>query len=160
MTWLRPIAVFSLGLLTLQGAAAEDPKTEIPADVLTVLQKADRVELLTVNPVIPETKPKDKEMIREWIILAKPKAPLKEAKVEELVTGMKAAVLTKPEKRRCGFMPRYALRASHQGKAVEILIDWKCPQAYIYVGDRLVKVQFDEELAKKQVEIYEAAKPK
>ena len=107
---------------------AKDNK--LPADVMDILSKADQIELLSLDPNSDGDKSKD--AFHEYKVLGKTAVKDTEARkklVESLTKGMEGEI--RPAK--C-FNPRHGIRATHDGKTVELVICFECHQFGLYSG--------------------------
>ena len=107
-------------------AAGED--NALPEDVLRILSKAEQLELLSLLPEPEKTKPKDH--FHGYTVLGK--TALKDATgrknlVESFTKGMQGQI----NPANC-FEPRHGIRATHDGKTVDLVICFACSQFYVH----------------------------
>jgi hypothetical protein len=107
-------------------AAGED--NALPEDVLKTLFKAETLELMSLLPEPEKTKRKDH--FHGYTVLGK--TAIKDAAgrknlVESFTKGMQGAII--PAK--C-FEPRHGIRATHDGKTMDLVICFACSQFYVH----------------------------
>jgi hypothetical protein len=141
---LRRILLFSM-TVTLAGCAsnADAPNgNRLPAEASAILDKATEIELLSLDPSVvlndkdgqPAPKPGVKKL-HGWDILGQ--TTIKDAEQrkqvkEALLKGISDSDGTVAD---C-FDPRHGLRASHDGKTVELVICFRCLQLQVYVDGK------------------------
>ena len=107
---------------------AKDNK--LPADVVDILSKAEQFELLSLDPNSEGDKSKD--AFHEYKVLGKTAVKDAEARkklIESLTKGMEGEI--RPAK--C-FNPRHGIRATHDGKTVDLVICFECHQFGLFSG--------------------------
>ena len=120
-----------LGLLATSGPAPAQRKDRLPAAVKDVLNKAEQLELYSLEPgnANKDDKP---ETLHGWKVLGK--TTVKDARArKELIEAA-----GKPSRKggaKC-FEPRHAIRATHAGKTVDLVICFECSWVYVYEGDK------------------------
>ncbi len=113
-------------LVTSLSAYADDAKKSLPEKAVAVLDKADRIELYSLEPE-PEKKPE--KTLRGWAVLGK--VTLEDAKVRnQVLTSLKEGV-GRGRGAKC-FDPRHAIQASRAGQTVDIVICFECGWVYVY----------------------------
>jgi hypothetical protein len=117
-------------------APSPDPvsaRGEIPKDAREALEKADQIELLSLDPKLPKEKPKD--AFQGYEVLGR--KLLKDRKDrEKLVAAFeKGAKDNKGLSDRC-FNPRHGLRVTHNKKTVEFVICFECLRVQVYVDGK------------------------
>lgn len=123
-------AVGSLALACLVVTAAPRADNKLPEAARTILEKAEQFELLSVDP--KPQKEDEKDGFHGHKVLGKTAvkdADVRKQLVEALVKGMEGEIT--PAK--C-FNPRHGIRATHDGKTVELLICFECAQLQVYDG--------------------------
>ncbi len=127
------IAFAFIGAVGLARGAERDSPRELPAGVLAVLEKADTLELLSLSPEKPGKKD-DPKTLHGWTILGK--TALKDAAVRsKVLNAVKKGVADNDGSVAKCFQPRHALRATHGGQTVALLICFQCLQIRVYDGD-------------------------
>jgi hypothetical protein len=126
MNWLLGAAA----LLTAAGAGADDrpPENKLPAPVLAALEKADELELYSLNG--------DTDAPDGWHgakVLGKATVSAA-ADRKALASALKKGVEEGKDGARC-FVPRHGVRASHAGKSYDLLICFECHWLYVYAAD-------------------------
>jgi hypothetical protein len=129
-------SLFALGLLFALAVpcGADEKEKSLPEEMKTVLEKADLIELISVNPERPKEKPK--ENVGGYAILGK--TELKDEKRREVLDAMEKGIAAGGPGARC-FIPRHAIRATHDGKTVELVICFECAWVYTYVNGERTK---------------------
>jgi hypothetical protein len=127
----------ALAGVLVAGLPVNGAENKIPDTVQTILAKADKFELYSLDPDRGKEKPKDK--FHGWKVLGK--AALKTAEtrkklIEALRKGVKANDGTVAD---C-FNPRHGIRATHQGKTVDLVICFECYSMIIYEGKKTATV--------------------
>src|SRR5262249_37945696 len=94
-------------------SADKEKENKVPDDARLIVEKAEEIELLSIDPARPVEKPKTD--FHGWKVLGK--TVIKDAEVrKKLVAAMKKGVEeTKGQVAIC-FNPRHGIRASHDGK--------------------------------------------
>jgi len=119
-------------LLALAPLATADDKNKMAPDVAAVLEKADEFEVLSLDPMKLKEKPKDD--FHGYKVLGKTtvKKDDKKAILDALHAGLKASDGSVAD---C-FNPRHGLRATHDGKTVDLVICFECLAMQTFVGDK------------------------
>jgi hypothetical protein len=127
----------SLLLLAVPAAVAAD---KFPDEAKAILEKSDRVELYSLEPV----EAKEGETLHGWKVLGKTviKDKTRKAVLDALAKG-----IADPGKggAKC-FDPRHAIRASHGGKSVDLVICFECGWVYVFPdgkGQAVARVETD-----------------
>jgi hypothetical protein len=121
---LAPLAAGSLA------TAAE--KNKIPDDIQSILEKADKFELISLDPEYQKEKPADG--FHGWKVLGR--TTVKEADVRKtlLAAFEKGVEENKGEVARC-FDPRHGIRATRGDKTVDLVICFECYQVKAFAGE-------------------------
>ncbi len=159
------LALVALFLGSVSGNADEKVNT-IPDKFRTVLEKAETLELLSIDPIRPKEKSKDS--FCGWNVLGR--TTVKDAKTcKKLVAALKTGVEGYSGIATRCFEPRHAIRASYRGTTVDFLICFQCVQVAVYVEDKRVtsfgtsqfpKSVFDGVLTEAKVPLAEKPKEK
>ena len=105
----------------------------IPDEPRAILDKAEQIELLSLDPVPSIEKLKDG--FHGWKVLGK--TAVKDAEVrKKLVAAFKKGVADNDGMAAFCFNPRHGIRAIHDGKTVDFVICFECFQVQSYVGDK------------------------
>jgi hypothetical protein len=146
-----------LALALLTGAEAQQRENKLPDSALAVLTKADQFELLSLKP---DEKEKAQDGFHGYPVLgttAVKDADTRKQLVESLTKGMEGKI----DPARC-FIPRHGVRATHDGKTVELVICFECAQFLVHApgaaGKRLLVNKTPEPLFDKVLK--EAGIPK
>lgn len=111
--------------------AADDNK--LPAEVAAILEKADTVELLSLQP---KADPEAKDSFHQYKILGK--TTLKGADATKLVATVQKGIKDSDGTIARCFNPRHGLRASFEGKTAELVICYECNSIECFIGDKRV----------------------
>ena len=137
MNKLRPLVM----ILVLAGACDHTEVVQVPSAVLEVLEGTDEFELLSLNPDRKTDEGPAKDDFHEWQVLGK--TTVKDAKTrKQLIDALKQGVkqnlemgkqiaVGEPMFAEC-FNPRHGLKATHDGKTVELVICFECFRVYAY----------------------------
>jgi hypothetical protein len=106
---------------------------EIPKDARDALEKADQIELLSINPKLPKEKPKDS--FQGYEVRGRKLLKDKQDRQKLVEAFEKGAKDNKGVSDRC-FNPRHGLRVTHNKKTVEFLICFECLQVQVYVDGK------------------------
>jgi hypothetical protein len=129
----RPFAVVvALLVLGLAGPAGAEEKNKIPDHLRTVLEKAEKFELLSLSPERLKEKPAD--AFHGWKVLGK--TTVEGADREKLVTAFKKGVEANEGVAAACFNPRHGIRVTHDGKTADFVICFECLQVSAYLGDK------------------------
>jgi hypothetical protein len=130
---LREVVWGLVGTLVLTPAApcADD---KLPEAAQTILDKAEHLELLSLDPSPQSEKPK--ETFHEYKVLGK--TAIKDAEVRKMLLaalnkGIKDA---NPNVSAGCFHPRHGIRATHDGKTVELVICFECISLQVFLGEK------------------------
>jgi hypothetical protein len=118
------LAVACLGATAVGGA-----DNKLPEEARTVLEKAETLELLSLDPVPPKEKPADG--FHGYKVLGKTtvKGDVRKELVGAFLKGMEGDI----QPAKC-FDPRHGIRATHDGKTFEVVICFECAQFKVYMG--------------------------
>jgi hypothetical protein len=121
-----------LALLGAGGESRAEVKRQISAEAREILNKAKTIELYSLGPELQDAGSKDKgPTLHDWRVLGK--TTVKDAKTRgALMAAFKKTPGTKGAK--C-FEPRHAVRATHGGKTIDLIICFECSWIYVYEGD-------------------------
>ncbi|HLW65757.1 MAG TPA: hypothetical protein VKS79_10595 [Gemmataceae bacterium] len=127
----------SIPAVTIVGAvlaAASPPATakdnKLPDEVVNVLANAETFELLSLDP--DSRVDTSKDAFHGYKVLGKTsvkEADARQKLVDSLAKGMEGEI--RPAK--C-FNPRHGIRATHDGKTVELVICFECHQFKVFTG--------------------------
>lgn len=123
-----------LGVITGTTSPAGDKKpNKLPADVQAILNKADTFELYSLDPERSRNK-KDAggADFRGWTILGK--TAVKDAETRKrLVTALYDGIAKSDGSGARCFDPRHGIRASAEGKSVDLVICFECSWVYVFL---------------------------
>lgn len=132
----RPAICLTLAVAAV-GCASIPPVADnntMPADVQTVLDRCDEIELYSLDPAPNIDKEKPKDEFHGWKVLGKTtlKKGDRKAVLEALSKGIKESDGTVAA---C-FNPRHGIKATHDGKTVELVICFECLSMQVHYGDK------------------------
>ena len=123
-------------LVPLAASPVAGAENKIPDDLKTMLEKADKFELLSLNPEHLKEKPADG--FHGWAVLGRTTvkdADVRKTLLEAFEKGVKE---NEGIVARC-FNPRHGIRVTHDGKTADFVICFECYQVKAFVGDRDAK---------------------
>jgi hypothetical protein len=94
----------------------------LPPDARTVLEKADEIELYSLNP--DEKAKKAAGGLQGWEVLGK--TTLKGDEKKDIVKELQRGIANSEGMAAACFNPRHGIKASHDGKTVELVICYEC----------------------------------
>jgi hypothetical protein len=109
--------------------------SRVPEKAAAILEKADQIELYSLEPEPDDKAAKGPKatFFRGWLILGK--TVLKTATSRKQVLDALDESVGRGRMAKC-FDPRHGIRASHAGQTVELVICFRCGQAYFYLDPR------------------------
>ena len=124
---LLPAGLFAATAVCLATGPAGSADNKLPESARTVLQNATELELYSIDFAHP-----DKEKTGFHDLKAVGKTTVKDAEarkkvVSEFLKGMEGKI----DPARC-FNPRHGIRATHDGKTVDLVICFECAQFDLY----------------------------
>lgn len=128
--WATLVAALVVGTAT-----AAERGNKLPADAQAILDKAEQFELFSLDPDRRHADAKDKDSFQGWKVLAR--TTVKDAEVRKKVL----AALTKGMADSDGtvancFNPRHGLRATHDGKTLDLVICFECKRIEVVVDGK------------------------
>lgn len=123
---------FALVML-LQPSHAADNENKLPDEVRAILDKADEIELISLDPKRLKD-PKDGFHGYKVLGQATVRKDDKNTAVAAISKGIKESVLGGA---LC-FSPRHGIKATHDKKTVELVICFECEHVHVYMGGELV----------------------
>jgi hypothetical protein len=133
MTTVRSIVagIFLFSLTPIQTVAEEKKENQLPDKAKTILEKAEKFELFSLDPESFGFNKKVPGSFHGWKILGN--TTLEEAKLrKEIVESLKEGISKQKGAPKKCFDPRHGIRASVDGKSVDILICFECGWIYVY----------------------------
>ncbi|MBP3957145.1 hypothetical protein J8F10_17920 [Gemmata sp. G18] len=132
---MKAIRWFAVGcaVVFVSTATAQDqkpPETKLPDAVLTALEKAESLEVYSLNG---STNDEDQTGWHASRLLGK--TTVKGEAAKGLTAALKKGVQDGAEKADC-FTPRHGIRAIHDGKTYDFLICFECRWMYVYTGEK------------------------
>ncbi|HJZ58287.1 MAG TPA: hypothetical protein VKE74_25315 [Gemmataceae bacterium] len=116
-------------------ACAADNK--LPAAAQVVLDKAEQFELLSLDPKpVPKAdQDKEKNVFHGYRVLGK--TTVKDATRNTLLAALDKGIKDADPNLAAGcFNPRHGIRATHDGKTVDLVICFECLAIVVYVDDK------------------------
>jgi hypothetical protein len=131
------LAFISLITFGISANSADKEKSnKIPDKARAILEKAEQIELLSIDPERPKENPKDD--FHGWKVLGK--TVVKDAEVrKKLVAAFQKGVEENKGEAALCFNPRHGIRASHDGKTADFLICFECFHGHTYVGEKEIE---------------------
>lgn len=127
---LARLALFAAAVAALTaGPARSADKNKMPESALKVLQNATELELYSIDFAHMD---KEKTGFHDMKVVGKTTvkdADVRKKLVAEFVKGMEGDLVPA----RC-FNPRHGIRATHDGKTVDLVICFECAQFYVHEG--------------------------
>lgn len=130
-----PRFVALVAVLALTSAAAA-----LPADTRKLLDRAETVELLSLDPNRRDEK--GKGSFHGYKVLGKVDLKMKADRAKVLKALYKGIDDSDGSVAAC-FIPRHGIRAKVDGKTVEIVICFQCHSMNVYIGDKKTSVLTD-----------------
>lgn len=128
---LASVSLITFGISA--NTADKEQHNKIPDKARLILEKAEEIELLSIDPVRPVEKPKND--FHGWKVLGKTVVKDAEARKKLVAAFKKGIAENKGEAALC-FNPRHGIRASHDGKTADFLICFECFHGHTYVGEK------------------------
>ncbi|HKA06571.1 MAG TPA: hypothetical protein VKD71_04890 [Gemmataceae bacterium] len=118
--------------VALAAGSHANAENKISDDLKTILEKADKFELLSLNPEYLKEKPADG--FHGWGVLGR--TTVKDADVQKTLLAAleKGVEENKGEVARC-FNPRHGIRVTHGDKTADFVICFECYQVKAFVGE-------------------------
>ena len=125
----------------------KDKTNKIPDAVVAVLEKADKWELFALDPVIVKGKEDKKDKGKDdkaetrfhgWKVIGKTEVKDAETRTMLLASLKKGVAANKGEFALC-FNPRHAIRATVEGKTVDLVICFECLRARSVVDGKMTE---------------------
>ncbi len=133
---MRSFAIVCLGyqLLLFAALSTQAGEKKLPEQVKAVLDNASEFELYWLDPSAKANQ-SDASLYR-WKVLGK--TLIKDAMPRShLVEAIESDIERGKEYAEC-FEPRHAIRASYEGKTVDLVICYRCRWMYVYVDEKRV----------------------
>jgi hypothetical protein len=122
-------------LVTAWSARGADNK--LPEAAQAILDKADQFELLSLDPM--REGEKGESGFHSWKVLGK--TTVKDAGVRKpILTALNKGISESDGHGAKCFNPRHGIRASYEGKTVDLVICFECLSMKVYLGDAVVTV--------------------
>jgi hypothetical protein len=127
--------ILVVGLAVPVSARAADNK--LPAAAQAILDKAEQFELLSLNPtpLDKDAVKKEKDAFRGYKVLGR--TTVKDADTRKaLLAALGKGIAEAPDRAAFCFSPRHGIRATHDGKTVDLVICFECFATLVYAGDK------------------------
>src|SRR5262245_23786133 len=111
-------------------AGADEPRNALPEEVAKVLASAAEVELYSLDA---ERAGKGEPEWRGWKLLGK--TTVKGDAKKEVLAAVTSGAEEGPKYGAKCFDPRHGVKATHDGKTVQLVICFECSWVYASVGD-------------------------
>ena len=130
---INRVLVIAVVIVLAAGSRARGENI-IPDELKTLLEKADKFELISLSPEYLKEKPVDG--FHGWKVLGRTTVKDADARKTLLAAFEKGVAENKGEVARC-FDPRHGIRATHGDKTVDLVICFECYQVKVFAGDDL-----------------------
>jgi hypothetical protein len=130
MTAVRPLVLVLAWVLLSAPVSAAEPN-RLPDRAKAILDKCAWIHLLSLDPESVDARAKS---FRTWRLLGQ--HTVRDAKTRDKILAALNKGLATPARSVPGFSPRYAIRASHNGKTVDLLICFDCGWVFVYYGGK------------------------
>src|SRR5438270_127934 len=110
----------------------------LPADTRKLLDKADTVELLSLDPTPLGDKEKVKQSFHGYKVLGK--VDLKTDDKKKLLKAFYKGIDDSDGSVAGCFIPRHGIRAKVDGKTIEIVVCFQCHSMNVYIGGKRTNV--------------------
>jgi hypothetical protein len=133
---MRPLTLAltaTLVLTALSAAPAAPRPNKLPDDAQAVLAGADRLVLLSLDPVPPKERPQDH--FRGWKVLGRTEVKDKATRERIVAALTKGIAENKGNLARC-FNPRHGISATQGGTTVDLVICFECLQIRVAVNGK------------------------
>jgi hypothetical protein len=104
----------------------EMDESSLPAKARTILEKAEQLELYSLDPV----QAKKDDSFRGWKVLGKTTVKGDAAR-KQIVNPLLEGIAKSDGGARC-FIPRHGIRATFDGKTVDLVICFECSWVYVF----------------------------
>ncbi len=120
------------------GAAlpAKRAENKLPDQAKNILEKASDFELYLLDPSKRVDKANETTSLCGWKVLGKKTVGDAETR-KELLAAVERDIDTAGRSANC-FVPHHPIRATHEGKTVDLVICFKCHWVYVYVDSKCV----------------------
>jgi hypothetical protein len=130
---VKPVTLaLTLALTSLFSAVTADDKNKLAPDVAATLEKADELEVLSLDPMKPKDTPKDD--FHGYKVLGK--TTVKKDDRKAILDALDAGLRGSDGSLADTFNPRLGLRATHDGKSVELVIDFEGRGMQTFAGGK------------------------
>jgi hypothetical protein len=127
----RSVIVLGLAALLVPVGQVRSEENKLPDKAKAILDKADQIEFYSLDPGNgEEKKEKPKSTFHDYAVLGK--TTIKDAKGrEKVLSALQTGIKRGSGAARC-FEPRHGIRATHEGKMVDLVICFQCMQVEVY----------------------------
>src|SRR5262245_3590721 len=122
-----------LASLVVAGGVFAEEKEGLPAVARDILARVKQFELYSLEP--ESEKPGAAGRLHGWKVLGK--TTVKDAKARKGLIEALTKGVGKGEPKKC-FEPRHAIRATHGGKTVDLVICFACSWVRVYEGNKRI----------------------
>jgi hypothetical protein len=124
------LAVVAAGCASIPPAADNN---RMPADVQTVLDRCDEIELYSLDPARNLDTEKPKDEFHGWKVLGK--TTLKTGDRKAVLAALNKGIKDSDGTVAACFNPRHGIKATHDGRTVELVICFECLSMQVNYGD-------------------------
>lgn len=105
-------------------------RSKLPAGAREILDNAEQIELLSLDPSYP--KPVTKEQFHNWPVLGS--TQLTGKRKQEAIAIVERGIDKKRDFMIMCFLPRHGIRATYRSKTVELVICFHCLRMHVNMG--------------------------
>jgi hypothetical protein len=127
------LSVLVVAAVSTSARPADEGPHKVPEAAKVILDKAETFELISLDPVKPDKKPK--EDFHGWKVLGKTRVADAAARKKLVAAFEKGVNEYKGGPAKC-FMPRHGIRVSHAGKTADFVICFECYQTQVTVNGK------------------------
>jgi hypothetical protein len=123
------LVALSFSLPSGWNAVAAEKK--LPEAAKVILDKANQIELYSLDPEAEPSKDRKEKTLHGWKILGKTTLKKDDEAYKTVLGALGKGIAGGRRGAKC-FEPRHAIRASHEGKDVDLLVCFECRWVYVY----------------------------
>jgi hypothetical protein len=126
-------------LITLASFTSVSCKNKDPGNIWTFLEQADQFEFLSLQPESEGSeRPEPENDFHRHTVLGKIRVQDPETR-KELIAALKKGTEENTSGAVKCFWPRHGIRATHEGKTIDLAVCFHCLQVYVYVNEDPVR---------------------
>jgi len=136
----RWLAVVALAFAPL--ALAQEAPRRLPAEAQAILDKADSITLLSLDPEVDRGKKGEAQGFHGWHVLGQTTVTKGDRK--KLLDALAKGIADKDARPAKCFEPRHGIAASVGGKSVELVICFECSNVRGHLGKKVFGLAISE----------------